>query len=328
MSRLRSLSGYADPLLFVLLGTIWGSSYLFIKVGVEGGVPPFTLVTFRLLLGATMLGAIVAAARETLPRDLRTYLHLAVLGVLSIALPFSLIAWAEQRVDSMLASIVGAAIPLFVVVIGAFVLRAERLGPGRALGVVIGFVGVALLVGFDPARLVRGEAMAQLALVLSSISYAAGGVYARRTVRHLRPMIPAFFQLAFAFVFVGVAAFAVEAPLATSFRPEALFAIAWLGLLGSGIAYLIFFRLLGRWGAARTSTVAYVMPVVGIALGALVLREQVTATLLLGASLVIAGIVIANGPPRLALRLRAGGRDRLPEVDAPQADASQAARTA
>jgi drug/metabolite transporter (DMT)-like permease len=301
-----------DWILFIVLSFLWGSSYLFIKIGVEAEVPPLTLVTLRLILGASLLAAVVAVAREALPRDSRTYGHLVALSVLSVALPFSLIAWAEQRVDSSLAAIVGAAIPLFVVVIAAFVLHDEPIGPKRLAGVVIGFAGVALLVGFDAGRVAASDVAAQLALVGATVSYAAGGVYARRTVYHLRPMIPALFQVAFALVIVAIAAFALERPFSTAVRPEAWLAIAWLGLLGSGVAYLIFFRLLGRWGATRTSTVAYLLPVVGIVLGTAVLGEQIDARLLLGGSLVIVGIAFAN-----TRHSDAGSnyRRRVPEAD-------------
>jgi drug/metabolite transporter (DMT)-like permease len=300
-------------LLFILLGFIWGSSYLFIKIGVDAGLPPFTLVMLRLAIGSALLATVVFAAREPLPRDLRTYGHLAVLGVISIALPFSLITWAEQRVDSTLASILASAIPLFVIVIAAFALHDERITVNRVAGLVVGFGGVAILVGLDPAALADGDLVAKLALVGAAISYASGGVYARRFLHGLRPMIPAFLQDGFALVMVAVLAFSFEDPLGTAFSAEALVAIVWLGLLGSGVAYLLFFRILDSWGATRTSLVAYLMPVFGIALGAAVLSEPVDASLLAGAALVIGGIALVNAPPGWIARL---ARQR-PAVDEP-----------
>ncbi len=298
-----------DWALFLLLGFAWGSSYLFIKIGVEAGLPPLTLVMLRLLIGLGLLAGVVALAREPLPREPRVYGHLAVLGAVSIAIPFSLITWAEQSVDSTLASILAAAIPLFVMVFAAFVLRDERLTGLRAAGLALGFGGVAILVGFDPTALASGDIGAKLALLGATVSYAAGGVYAKRFVHGLRPMIPALLQVAFAFAMLTVAAFTFERPLEARFTPESVLAVVWLGLLGSGLAYLLFFRLLGRWGATRTSLVAYVLPVVGIALGATVLREPVDASLLLGAALVIAGIALVNARPgsRLTLPRRATG---------------------
>ncbi|MGH2428978.1 MAG: DMT family transporter [Candidatus Limnocylindria bacterium] len=287
-------SSRVDWLLFVLLGFLWGSSFLFIKIGVDAGLPPFTLVMLRLLFGSAMLALVVAAAREPLPRSARTYGHLVVMSILSVALPFSLITWAEQSVDSTMAAVLNAAVPLFVIVIAAFFLRDEPISPNRLVGLVVGFVGVAILVGFDAGALAGGDLGPELALIGATISYAAGGVYARRTMHGLRPMIPALFQVGFAFIIVTVLAFAFERPLGLTLRPEALFAVVWLGLLGSGAAYLVFFRLLGRWGATRTSLVAYLLPIYGIALGAVVLSERVDARLLIGTALIIGGIALVN----------------------------------
>jgi len=283
-----------DWLLFGVLGFIWGSSFLFIKVGVEAGLQPLTLVMIRLLLGTGLLAVVIAASRVALPRDPRTYGHLAVMGLIAIALPFSLITWAEQSVDSTIASVINGGVPLFVIPIAAVVLRDEPVTPNRLAGIAIGFVGVAILVGFDPGRLAGGDLAGELAIVGATISYAAGGVYARRMVRGLPVIVPAFFQVAFALVIVSVLALAFERPLHVPTGLDALFAVAWLGLLGSGVAYVIFFRLLGRWGASRTSLVTYLMPIVGLALGATVLGETVDGRVLAGAALVIGGIALVN----------------------------------
>ncbi len=302
------MSNRLDWLLFVLLGFFWGSSYLFIKIGVEAGLEPFTLVTLRLLIGGVLLAAVVAVARERLPRSPRTYANLLVMGILSVALPFSLITWAEQSVDSALAAILTAPVPLFVILIASVFLRDEEITANRLVGLVIGLVGVAVLVGFDPADVGSGELIAEIALIGAAISYAAGGVYAKRTMHGLRPMIPALFQVTFAFVIAGALALIFERPTEIRFSPEAIFAVAWLGLLGSGLAYLVFFRLLDRWGATRTSMVAYTLPVFGIVLGALVLDEPVDARLLIGTALVIGGIFLVNsryGSRPIALRRRA-----------------------
>jgi drug/metabolite transporter (DMT)-like permease len=299
-------SSRIDWLLFVLLGFVWGSSYLFIKIGVDAGLPPLTLVMLRLLLSFALLAVVVGIAREPLPRDLRTYGHLIVMSVFSIVVPFSLITWAEQSVDSSLAAIINGAVPLFVIPIAATFLPAERLSLNRVAGVALGFIGVAILVGFDPANIASGGLAPQLALVAATASYAVGGVYARRNIHGLRPMIPAVFQVGFALVIVAVAAFTFERPLAISFRPDVLFAIVWLGLLGSGLAYLLFFRILERWGATRTSMVAYLLPVFGIILGVAVLAEPIEAGILVGAAMVIGGIALVNRPAGSRLPLRRG----------------------
>ncbi len=289
-----SSSSRIDWLLFVVLGFFWGSSYLFIKIGVDAGLPPFMLITLRLLIGFALLVTVVAVARESLPRDPRTYGHLIVMGAVNIAIPFSLITWAELTVDSALAAILNAAVPLFVIVIAAIFLRDERITINRLAGLAVGFVGVAILVGFDPGDLAGSDMAGELALIGSTISYAIGAVYARRNIHGLRPMIPALFQVGFALVMVSILTLVFEKPFSTPITPEAWFSVIWLGLLGSGLAYLVFFRLLGRWGATRTSMVAYLLPVYGIALGALVLSEPIDARLLIGTALVIGGVALVN----------------------------------
>ena len=287
-------SNRIDWILFAVLGFMWGSSYLFIKIGVEAGLPPFTLVALRLFFGFLLLAIVVKVAREPLPRDPRTYGHLIVMSIINIAIPFSLITWAERTVDSALASILNAAVPLFVIVIAAIYLRDERITVNRLVGLVVGFVGVAILVGFDPSRVAGSNLTGEIALIGSTISYAIGNVYNKRFAHGLRPMIPALFQVGFGLVIMTALAFIFERPLQVAVTPQALFAVVWLGLLGSGAAYLLYFRTLARWGATRTSLVAYLLPVYGIALGALVLKEEIDIRLLIGTVLVIGGVALVN----------------------------------
>jgi drug/metabolite transporter (DMT)-like permease len=321
MRPVNSPGSRIDWLLFVLLGFFWGSSYLFIKIGVDAGLESFTLVMLRLLIGVALLGVVVAAAREPLPRGRRIYFHLAVLGVFSVALPFVLITWAERSVDSALAATLTAPVPIFVVPIAALLLHDERISLNKIIGVAIGLIGVAILVGFDPGSVARADLWAELALIGAAFSYALGGVYARRNVRGYRPMIPAVFQVFFALVMVTILAFLFERPLEADLTGDALLAVVWLGLFGSGMAYLLFFRLLGRWGATRTSLVAYLLPVFGIALGAAVLAEPIHAGLLLGTALVVGGIALVNSG-RAVGWLRE--RRRPPGFDRPEADHSPA----
>ena len=297
-------SSRLDWLLFVLLGFFWGSSYLFIKIGVDAGLQPFTLVALRLLIGFAVLAVVVAVAREALPRDLRTYGHLAVMGFFSVALPFMLITWAEQSVDSSLAAVLTGAVPLFTIPIAALMLGDERITLNKLLGIGIGLVGVAIVVGFDPSTLTGGELMAEIALVGAAASYAVGGVYARRTMHGLRPMIPAVLQVAIALVMVAIPALLLEEPFERGLAPEAILAVVWLGVLGSGLAYLVFFRLLAHWGATRTTLVAYLLPIWGIVLGAIVLSEPIDAGLVVGTALVIGGIGLVNARRSLRPSLR------------------------
>lgn len=305
-------SGWADWGVFGALGFMWGSSYLFIKIGVET-LAPWTLIAMRLGIGLAVLASVVALAREPLPRHPRIYGHLVVMSVVNIALPFYLITNAEQTVDSALAAILNATVPLFAIVIAALALHDEPITVNRLAGLAVGFVGVVLLVGRGLGDVLAGSGgslYGELALVGSSVSYAAGAVYARRNVRGLRPMIPALFQVFFAFLISAALALLLERPLATELREDALVSVLWLGILGSGLAYLAFFRLLGRWGATRTALVAYLLPVVGIVLGAVVLAEEVDARILLGTALVIGGVALVNSRYGRRTLFRAAGEPR------------------
>lgn len=292
------ISGRINWLVFVALSFMWGSSYLFIKIGVNEGLEPFTLISLRLLFGTLLIGGVVFAAREQLPRGIGAYVRLSILAFFGIALPFTLITYAEQlpEIDSALAAVLTAPTPLFVVPFAALLLVDERISINKIIGVLVGFAGVAILVGFDPAQIGKGEFMGELALIAACVSYAFAGVFARRFVTGYRPMIPALFEVGIALVMITILAFFVEDPIAqvTTITLPALFSVVWLGLIGSGLAFIFFFRLLNNWGATRTSLVAYVMPIWGITLGAVVLGEVISAGRLSGTALVIAGIALVN----------------------------------
>jgi drug/metabolite transporter (DMT)-like permease len=299
-----------DWLLFLALGFMWGSSYLFIKFGVES-LTPLTLIAGRLGIGFAFIATVVAIAREPLPREPRMYGHLLVMALVNIVIPFWLITWAEQSVESSLASILNSTVPLFVIVIAALVLHDEPITVNRLVGLVIGFTGVVILTG---RGLGTSEAnlTGELALVGSAIAYAIGNVYARRNVHGLRPMIPALFQVGLAFAIVLVLALALEHPWTLHPTTGSVLSVVWLGLVGSGMAYLVYFRLLRGWGATRTSLVAYLLPIVGIVLGVAFAGESVDARILLGTGLVIGGVALVNS--RFGARRLFG---RTPPVEVP-----------
>lgn len=280
---------------FLALGFLWGSSYLWIKIGL-GSLPPLTLIAGRLSVGALFLALVVAVLREPLPRERRMYGHLLVMSVVNIVLPFILIGIGEQSIDSALASILNATVPLTVIVLAPLFLPDERVTLARVAGLAVGFAGVILLVAPGLVNPGDGNPAGELMMLGSSLCYGIGNVYARRNVRGLSPTIPALFQVGFATLIIVPLALVVDRPFATvTPAPEALVAVLWLGLLGSGVAYLLYFTILRAWGAMRTSMVSYLLPVVGILLGSIVLGETMTANRLGGTALIIAGIALVNG---------------------------------
>ena len=284
----------SDWLVLLALGFMWGTSYVFIKLGVET-LPTFTLIAARLGIGLALLASVVFLARESLPRNPRIYGHLIVMAVINIVLPFTLITSAERSVDSALAAILNGSVPLVVIILAALVLHDEPLTVNRLAGLLVGYLGVIVLVShnlFESTS--QSSLLGEVALIGSTVCYGAGAVYARHNMRGIRPMIPALFQVAFAFVIVAVIALLTENPLGVAWTSDAVIAVVWLGLLGSGLAYLANFRLLSRIGATRTSLVAYLLPVVGIVAGALMFGEQVDLRVIAGTALILGGVALVN----------------------------------
>lgn len=308
----------SDLLLLGLLGIMWGTSYVFIKLGIET-LPTFTLIATRLAIGLALLATVVVLTRTPLPRDPRTYVHLFAMSIINIVIPFTLITTAERSVDSAIAAILNGAVPLIVIVLAALVFHDEPITLNRLVGILIGYAGVIVLVapgltsGAAGASAIGGE----VALLGSTIAYAIGAVYSRLTLRNrgLRPVVPAVFQVGFALVIVSVLAFVLERPLDVTWNTDALIAVVWLGLLGSGLAYLVQFRLLARIGATGTAQLAYLLPVVGIVSGAIMFGEQMDEIVLAGTALVLVGVALVNS--RYGHR-RLWGRQLAPAEVAPK----------
>ena len=289
--------GGAYPVLLGLLALAWGSSYLFIKIGVET-LPPLSLVGLRLVVGFAVLLVVVIVTRTPLPRDRRTLGHLAILGAVNIAIPFWLIGWAEQHISSGLAGILQSTAPFFTLVLAAAFVHDEHITRGRVVGIAIGFLGILVLSARNLADIGSAAGaqrlLGELGVVLASLAYGAGNTYARRALREARPLVLATGQVGWALAMVVALAFLVDGGITLPTVPEAAFAVGWLGAVGTGFAYVVFFRLLTGWGPTRASLVAYLLPVVAVVLGVAVLGETVDATFLAGAVLIVGGIWVLN----------------------------------
>lgn len=285
--------------IFGILGLAWGTSFLFIKIGVET-LEPLTLVSGRLLIGLLGLLAIISFRRLPLPRDRATWGHLIFMGLFNTAVPFVLFTWGESGpngVDSGVAAILNSMVPLFSIVLAGLVLRTEPFTAGRIVGLIVGFAGVLLLFGRNLGG-ENGDLLHHLAPATAALLYALCASYVRRYLQHLNPIVLAAGQLLWATVFVVVAALVLEDLAAQSFPPRTIFALVWLGLLGSCLAYIFFFILLQHWGATRTTLVTYVIPVVGVTAGAIFLNETVDWRLLVGGGLILSGVAAVNWPGR------------------------------
>jgi drug/metabolite transporter (DMT)-like permease len=283
---------------FLLLGTIWGSSFLWIKIAVAD-VAPTTLAAFRLLFGLIGLLVVARLTRQSFAGVRQHWRAYLVIGVLNAALPFMLINWAETRIDSALAAILNATTPLFAFIIAHFWQADEKMTPTRTAGLMLGFVGVIVLVSreFSPEG-IHGNLWGQIAMLVASTSYGLSANYTRRYVRGHPLLLQATMVVLFADAISWTVALATDRPFGAPSVWVTWFALAWLGLLGSCVAYLLFFYLINAVGAGRASLVTYVFPVVGIVLGIIFLNEVMDWHLLVGSALVVGGIAVINRPPR------------------------------
>lgn len=287
-------------IMFGALGLIWGSSFLWIKLALQE-IDPFAVVGWRTLLGFLGLVVILRVRRIPVPRDPKTLAKFAVMGLFNVAVPWLMITWAETRVNSGLAAVLNGSMPLFTTVMAHFALHDDKITGGRALGLIVGFIGVIVLVGSDInlANFLEGDLIAELALVGAVLLYAFSVTFQRRYLRGQNPVLQSTLSL-------GVGSFTVWmlTPFFQSYQiptlPLTWTAVVWLGLLGSCLAFIMSYGLLNAWGPTRSSLVTYVFPVVGLILGAVFLNEALTWRLAIGAVLVIAGIVFVNARTILA----------------------------
>jgi len=279
---------------FILTGVIWGSSFLFMKVAL-GGLSPAQVAWSRLILGGLTLGLFVALSRERLPRRLRVWGHMTVLAVSFCVVPFLLFSWAQQHVTSGLASIYNATTPIMTAVMAGLLFRVEKLKPVQILGIVVGILGVTVIIAPWQGLDLDQSLVAQLAILGATACYGFSLAYMRRFVSNTGMS-----ALMFSFLNIGIAAaiMAVLTP-AIALTPVALDpwiigSVLLLGCLGTGVAYIWNQNTLRAWGPTRASTVTYITPIVGVALGIVVLGEAITWNEPVGAVVVFLGILLAQ----------------------------------
>jgi drug/metabolite transporter (DMT)-like permease len=308
--------GRASSFRLAMLAVLWGSNFLFIKVGVQG-LSPVQLTLARLALGALVLVAFVAARREPVPRTAALWGHLAVAALVANVIPYFLFGWAEQRVASAVAGSLNATTPLFTLAIARITGTERRMGPARTVGLLIGFAGaVVALAPWQTAAFTHLGA-GQLACLLAAASYGVGFVYMRRylTGRGFPALALAASQLTAATVLLAITA-PITARQPVTLTAAVILSVLALGLLGTGAAYVLNYRLIADEGATAASTVTYLLPVVAITLGIIVLGEAISWTLFAGTALVLLGIAVSEG--RLPGMSRAV--ERQPAITADHSD--------
>jgi drug/metabolite transporter (DMT)-like permease len=284
---------YQDLFLLLALSMLWGSSYLFIKVTVAE-VPALTLVTGRLLMSTIVLRILLRASGHAVPRGRTLWGAYAMMGLLSGALPWSLITWGEEYISSGLAALLQATMPIFTVILVLFLSSDEGLTPLKGLGVAIGFVGVGILFLPDLRQGVHASLLGQLAIVASSVSYAGAAVFARSRLRGQPPLLSTTGQLTMGLVFMLPISLLVDRPSSLSLSLPAMASWLALTILGTVMAYLIYYSLIERTSATFVSTVTYIIPINGLILGALVLGEPLTVSLLASLGFILLGVLLVR----------------------------------
>jgi drug/metabolite transporter (DMT)-like permease len=289
---------------FCLAGVVWGSSFLFMKVALEG-VGPGQVAWTRLILGALALGVIVAIRRERMPRSLLVWGHMTVLALSFCVIPFLLFSWAQQHVTSGLASIYNATTPIMTAIMAGLLLRVERLSREQIAGIAVGITGVLVIIGPWQGLDLSQSLVAQLAILGATACYGFSLAYMRRFVAHTGMS-----ALTFSFLNIGIAALImlaltpVVAWAPVQLTPVIILSLILLGALGTGLAYVWNQNVVRTWGPTRASTVTYLTPVIGVVLGILVLGERLSWNEPVGALVVFAGIVLAQGTPAPVARAR------------------------
>ncbi|MEE9269935.1 MAG: DMT family transporter [Candidatus Krumholzibacteria bacterium] len=282
---------------FLFLTLVWGASFLWIKIAVED-VGPYALVAVRLVFGLAWLVVILAVQKPRLPRDRRTWRALVILGFTNTALPWLLISWAEQSIDSALATVLNGTVPLFTILLAHFLLRDDRMSVPRILGLLVGFSGVVVLarrtVGVETDAAMTPGLLGQGAMLGAAILYAFSSVFARRHLREVPPVVVAFYSMAIATAILWLALPLSSVSLALPSRPVVWIALIWLGVLGAGVASYILYFLLQTVGPTRTSLVTYMIPVVGVTLGVVVLKELLDFNLVAGTVLIVSGVWVVG----------------------------------
>lgn len=284
--------GLREWLLLISLALLWGGSFFFIELAIRD-LPVFTVVTARVGIAAILLISFVYLTGHKMPTSPKLWAELLLLGALRAALPISLIVWAETQIDSGLASILNSTSPLFTMIVAHLLTSDEKLTSNRMVGVLIAMSGVIVLIGVEAFQGLGLKVLAQLAMLGATLSYGFASVYGKR-FRDLSSIVSSAGMLAGATILVMPLALFLEHPW--TLRPGAvsLFGILGLAVLSTALAFIIWFQLIHSAGAANTSMVTFIIPIVGLFLGFAFLGERLEFSSIVGLALILLGLAVAT----------------------------------
>ena len=294
MTAPRPLS--TELLLLALLATLWGASYTFIKLGVAT-IPPVTFIAARTLIAALILLFVLRLRGLSLPRDAVTWKRFATQAALNSVLPFTLIAWAELTIDAGLAAILNSTTPIFTFLLTILITRHEPTTLRKLFGVLAGLIGICLIIGVQALNGLGRELLAQLAMLVATVSYAGAAIFGRN-FKDLDPMMPAAGSMLCGAVILIPLSLVVDQPWTLSPSTSSLLALLGLAVFSTALAFCIFFRLVHTLGSVGTTAQAYLRVPIGVGIGALFLGERLTDTAWIGLVCVVAGVAAMTIPPR------------------------------
>ena len=270
---------------------------MWIKIAVQE-IGPMMLVAFRALFGLLFGLAVIFIQRVQWPRTFKSWFPLLLLGLTNIAVPFFLISWGEQSIDSAVASVLDATVPLFTILIAHYLLNDDKITLPKIIGLLIGFAGVVVLMSKDIFTASTNSLLGQAAVILASVFYAVNSVYIRKTTEDMPGIVRSTGPLLSASVIMWLGTFLFERPIEMPQLGITWVALLWLGILGSGLAFAMAFYLIHEIGPTRTTMVTYLFPLGGVALGVTFLNEPLTWQLITGAVLIVLSLVVANWEPK------------------------------
>ncbi|MDR9779997.1 DMT family transporter [Rhizobium redzepovicii] len=286
-----------ELLLLLALATLWGSSYTFIKIGVET-IPPVTLIAVRTLIAGGILLAVLRYRRIRLPTDGGTWRRFFVQACLNSVIPFTLIAWAEQSVDAGLAVILNSATPIFTFLLTVLIVRHEQVTARKLFGVISGVAGICLVIGVEVLGGLGESLMAQLAIILATACYAGAAIFSKN-FKALAPAVPAAGSLISGAVILLPASLVVDRPWTLDPSAASILALLALSAFSTALAFAIYFRLVQTLGSVGTTSQAYLRVPIGVAIGILFLGERLSPTAWIGLVCVIFGVAAMTIPARV-----------------------------
>ncbi|MGJ8587033.1 MAG: DMT family transporter [Yoonia sp.] len=278
----------------LMLSLIWGASFLSVHLALEE-IGPLTAVAHRTGWAMLILWVYVLIRRLAVPMDIRVWGAFLVMGFLNNAIPFSLMAWGQLHIETGLTSILNASAAIFGVITAAVFLADERLTARKAIGVTVGFLGVSTAIGLDAFKDFDIRSLGQLAVIGGTISYALAGVWARKTLGHLKPQVAAAGMLTGASIVTIPAAWIVEGPISLALEPQTWAAIGYFAIVATAIAYILYYRVLALAGSGNAMLVTLLVAPVAIVLGAIVLGEALPLRDYIGFAILALGLLILDG---------------------------------